>query len=1256
MRVKVYIIIVLSISEFCRSNDSIAKDQYDSILISSKSSIVWSRYFGKDGDESAYDLDLDNQGNIYITGYTDSENGFATQGAYQEKFGGKYDAFLLKINGKGQILWTTYLGGPELDVANDLIVKDNCIYIVGNTSSKSGIAFGNVSTKYAGGEYDAFIAKFDLNGSLIWATYYGGNGNDQAYGISLNSNEEIIVSGITSSDNGIVTKDAFEISIHEGFDAFFAKFNRNGQLIYGTYFGGNNEDLCYNTTIDDNDNIYLSGSTNSSDLPITINKNGKSYSGGKRDGFIARFDNQLNLNYCSYYGGEGEDIINDLLLTKDKFIILGTTDSRSGISYGNSFKTMITGDSIDSFVSMYDFDGNAIWGSYYGGNGKDVLESAEIVNDSVLFMLGTTDSQENISSDNTELNPNPNQYDAFLCNFDISGNRLSSTYFGGSNNDNPYSIAFDENNSTLIITGNTLSKDYISINSPEQSLKDQYRDLFIAKFRTIDPKININIEKRTFCSGSTFGVGIFTNTEFGYGNVFTIQLSDETGSFDNPINIGNVNVGSSVNQSVTLPADLKYGDSYSLRIISSNPTLLSDTITNIIIVPFIKTELINPELNICEGSIVSYSFNKQYDEIYSLVTVTGGIILSDSTQSPCKVLWTEPGNHAITLIYSMSDTMCYDTVLENVNVYPKPIAEFSGDTVVCLNSEIQYALNRDDSSDYRWEVENGIITDSTDSYITILWNQLSSCKLSLTVIGNNNCCDTSAKQIRINELPNVTLDDFEDYVLSTPPFELSGGLPIGGPYSGPGVNNNLFYPTEAGIGKHVITYTYIDSNGCSSNAKANIIVYPENPFVQYSIDNPFPNVICESFDTVYISITNIGAKSLNIQNIDLVGENAGDFKILDILDSIRGRDSVILKVLFNPLDTGNREAGIIIENDSDNNPLLGIGIGGRKDSTGLVFSDSSILFSNVPPYIKVEKEIALEYLGTLSYTTSFPIIIDENFTLESIEPLVFDSDHRKGIAKFTFNNGIEGHNYSATFALIDSLCGHDGVINLHANVNPKGKVRILLDTLSAFPGDTVIMIVRLTDTLLFQESRVSGISFLLHLKSTLLEYIGEYDYELNDDERHIHVIHNFNNGFQTQLKFIARLSSDSTTFITLDSIETIGGLLDVDVVKGIFKLSGICYEGGPRLIDTKGQVTIYSIKPEPAIDECIVTYETIEKGLTQLIIYNSLGMELKSIVKDVITPGRESLTLNLDELFSGTYFFALITPSDYRIKPFRIIR
>ena len=242
---------------------TIAAQYYHAFIAKFKSSgqLAWATYFG--GENSAtygYATDMDADGNIYLTGHTASPE-IATSGAYQSSVAGSFDGFLAKFSSSGSLLWGTYFGGKEYDICNGLCVDGSGnVYITGQTQS-SDLATNGVYQTSFGGIYDAFLAKFSSSGALSWSTYFGGDQNEQATGMCIDKNNNIYITGSTAGLTGIASAGAYQ-TINGGLnDAYIARFNSSGKLLWSSYYGGEGQDLGTGIATDARGDILLIGYT-----------------------------------------------------------------------------------------------------------------------------------------------------------------------------------------------------------------------------------------------------------------------------------------------------------------------------------------------------------------------------------------------------------------------------------------------------------------------------------------------------------------------------------------------------------------------------------------------------------------------------------------------------------------------------------------------------------------------------------------------------------------------------------------------------------------------------------------------------------------------------------------------------------------------------------------------------------------------------------------------------------------------------------
>ncbi|MHA1821926.1 MAG: SBBP repeat-containing protein [Promethearchaeota archaeon] len=206
---------------------------YDVVLLKYNSSgaLLWNVTWGGPGGEEGIGIVVGLDGSIYVTGYTSS------YGA------GSYDVVLLKYNFSGALLWNVTWGGINDDFALGVALdQNNNVYVTGYTAS------------YGAGSYDVVLLKYNFSGALLWNVTWGGINYERAYGISVDSNDNIYITGHINTTNAGYGAGSF--------DVLLLKYTSGGLLLGNTTWGGPNMDTAYGISVDSSDNIYTTGFIN----------------------------------------------------------------------------------------------------------------------------------------------------------------------------------------------------------------------------------------------------------------------------------------------------------------------------------------------------------------------------------------------------------------------------------------------------------------------------------------------------------------------------------------------------------------------------------------------------------------------------------------------------------------------------------------------------------------------------------------------------------------------------------------------------------------------------------------------------------------------------------------------------------------------------------------------------------------------------------------------------------------------------------
>ena len=241
------------------------------------SSLVYSTYLGGSEDDWGQSIAVDSIGSAYITGLTQSTD-FPTASPFQAANASILltttgaNAFVAKLDPTGSALdYSTYLGGAAEDYGAGIAVDSNgSAYVTGFAQSHNFPTVNPVQATMLG-DNDAFVTKFNADGSsLVYSTYLGGQSATQGSSIAVDSFGNAYVTGSTTS-NYFPVVDATQpdcLSCSSYTSAFISQLNATGSaLLFSTYLGGSNTNAAYGLAIDPSGNAYVAGLTKSTDFP-----------------------------------------------------------------------------------------------------------------------------------------------------------------------------------------------------------------------------------------------------------------------------------------------------------------------------------------------------------------------------------------------------------------------------------------------------------------------------------------------------------------------------------------------------------------------------------------------------------------------------------------------------------------------------------------------------------------------------------------------------------------------------------------------------------------------------------------------------------------------------------------------------------------------------------------------------------------------------------------------------------------------------
>jgi hypothetical protein len=262
--------------------------------------LQWTRQIGTQASDECSGIAADGFGNVYVTGYT--------EGDLDNPNAGNKDAFVSKYDGAGNRLWTRLVGTPADDSTHDISTDGlGSVYISGYTDS--GIIGGNTAGSQVPG-YDAFITRFDEDGTHIWTKQLGSTTEDNSLGVSADGAGNIYISGYTLGNLGAENSGST--------DAFVSRYDETGSLIWTRQIGTDASDISQGVSSDRLGNVYISGRTSGSLGGPSATPAGEP---PNFDCFVSKFDELGNLLWTTQFG------------TPDRDDSLGIAADRNGSIY-----------------------------------------------------------------------------------------------------------------------------------------------------------------------------------------------------------------------------------------------------------------------------------------------------------------------------------------------------------------------------------------------------------------------------------------------------------------------------------------------------------------------------------------------------------------------------------------------------------------------------------------------------------------------------------------------------------------------------------------------------------------------------------------------------------------------------------------------------------------------------------------------------------------------------------------------------------
>jgi hypothetical protein len=852
--------------------------------------LKWGTYYGTDMHHLGMGICVDLYEHVYLCGETSAASNIATTGTHKSTITPGYDGYIVKLDSSGARLWGSYYGGPGNDYFSSVTCdKAGNLYAAGicdTGSSKTGgmASSGAHQTTYGGGnDDDAFLVRFNpANGQRLWATLYGGSDREINAALVTDKSGNVFMAGGTQSSNNIATTGTHKSNklFIDGMDGYIVKFNNSGARQWGTYNGGSGFDYFISITCNSAGDVYAVGAANST-TGIASTGAHQGNLGGNVDGFVTKINGSNgSRQWGTYYGGSNLDVTTAVCVDKDDNLYIGgSANSTSNIATTGVYRSVSSGGN-DAFIARFTSSGTRLWGSYYGGiNAQSGVSGMEAGSNGDIYITGCVSATTGVATTGAhQASYGGGNHDAYLAVF--TGGMLDyGTYYGGSDHElhNPYSedsyghcLALS-NAGRVYIAGLTRSSNNIATSGTHQSsyVGTNALNAFLAAFET-DTVVFIpqRYTDTVWCPGDTVRIVYGVNQPFRTGNAFTVELSNATGGFTSPVNIGSHNANTGDTITCVIPMSTPAGTGYRIRIIADSPGRISwDNQWDIRINPLPANLVAGSNSPVCTGDSLQLTGSSTNTGITWLWSGPNNFISGAKDSFIANAQLIDSGNYILKA--TLNSTGCSLTDTTTVEMRPRPDKPTAGsNSPVCEFYSVQLTTSSSTNGvSYTWNGP-GSYNSSTQNP-TVTTSALSTHAGDYISTATLNGCsnrDTTTVVV-LPKPPTPTAGATNSPLCARQDLQLTASTVTGASYAwyGPSAfTANVQNPVRANVqmGDAGTYYVYATVSGCVSDTDSVVVTVNTDPFV-----NIFPTPgasICQGQQAIFTAVpTNGGTTSYN---------------------------------------------------------------------------------------------------------------------------------------------------------------------------------------------------------------------------------------------------------------------------------------------------------------------------------------------------------------------------------------------------------
>jgi len=433
---------------------------------------------GGTGFDAGDSIVTDLSGNIYVAGPYSEVVNFNPKGTPTVLTSQDYslDIFVAKYSPAGDLDWVQSMGGPGYDTLAKMVMDNSGnLYVTGWFSATATFGATQLTSQ---GSTDAYVAKLDSSGNILWATSLGGPETDQGRGVAVDNLGGVYVTGTTIAPGSFDVNGSPVFTEVGASSGFLVKLNaQTGSLTWGEELGGGFATRARDVAANAN-GVYVTGGFDSTESFDLANGSGVRTSRGLSDGFLAAYGRGGKFKWVRQMGGPGVDRARSVALDSQGDIFISGIFRRHATfsGDGNSAQLKSNGES-DIFVAKYSSTGGFGWVQSVGGPGMERPRALAVDSSGNVYVAGGFHDTATLNGGAVSL-VSRGGFDSFVAEFDSNGNYLMAQSWGGTEDDLANGVAVGNN--LVYVTGVFAgTANFNSANGTDDATSNGEQDIYI---------------------------------------------------------------------------------------------------------------------------------------------------------------------------------------------------------------------------------------------------------------------------------------------------------------------------------------------------------------------------------------------------------------------------------------------------------------------------------------------------------------------------------------------------------------------------------------------------------------------------------------------------------------------------------------------------------------------------------------------------------------------------------------------------------